>query len=642
VALEYLEKALAIEKQAQNHKNMADIFLNISVVLSNLNKHKDALDAVLNAIFLVQEELLGFTLPQSFQIALHSTLSANSDSDRKENYPVHLKNNQFQQQSSKFADPNDNPPMMAFIDERFDSGEEYGKFLKERVKVLVIAYHNMGAELEHLNLYQDALKIYQKGQKMAEQFLGNQTEVAVELQSILELLKSKMSAKSRPANSKQPLSQTIQRQNFANDRESEMTRTIKSRVRQTEGESSHMRPIDTNASYYEKERKSIIIKPEKGNVHLMSKQRLESNVTPNQSRETLASKSKFQIVNNLRFIFKPQEQSKNNLNHNSIEFAFSTKQIFAESNHYRTEVDIQEAPKQKDSSAIRLISKKSTHSIGNNTSGLKKSNTLPVYVVRRESHEKNKMSDQGHMLTDPAQQISNKSLQQFKMGTVRSDIVQLLKSNPSNERSPLSNNSDQAQKHSTPQSQVSLNMRNLTFSKGHKTELYLNNDQASGKRSKKILPPVIQMIDLKAISEERTFENSHQPIQDQNETANFKVKSQIMNPNKNYTINIKPISEDSESSNLHPENQKNNATSATKVKFRSSLGQKQEIYSVMQETISRQPLQSLLVIQNSPLNSERNSPEKKPQKSNKHPEDGWQSNLSGCENLYNESSEYSY
>ena len=182
MALEYLEKALALEKQAQNHKNMADIFLNISVVLSNLNKHKDALDAVLNAIFLVQEELLDFTLPQSFHVAVQSTTTQNSVSETQGNYLGSLIK---PRQTGRTADPRGSAPVVVLIDERFDNAEDYGRFLKERVKVLVIAYHNMGAELEHLNLYHDALKIYQKGLKLADQYLGSQSEVAIELQSIL-------------------------------------------------------------------------------------------------------------------------------------------------------------------------------------------------------------------------------------------------------------------------------------------------------------------------------------------------------------------------------------------------------------------------------------------------------------------------
>ena len=142
-ALGHLEKALSKEKNLRNYKNIADIFLNICVVLSNLKKHKDALDAALNAIFLIQEELLEYSMPPLFK----------------------------QERKREIGDVRE--------------------IVLERIKILIVAYHNMGAELEHLNLKEDAYKVYEKGANMASNYLGPESELAKDLYKIISLLRPK-------------------------------------------------------------------------------------------------------------------------------------------------------------------------------------------------------------------------------------------------------------------------------------------------------------------------------------------------------------------------------------------------------------------------------------------------------------------
>ena len=633
MALEYLEKALALEKQAQNHKNMADIFLNISVVLSNLNKHKDALDAVLNAIFLVQEELLDFTLPQSFHVAFQSTTTQNSVSETQGNYLGSLIK---PRQTGRTADPRGSAPVVVLIDERFDNAEDYGRFLKERVKVLVIAYHNMGAELEHLNLYHDALKIYQKGLKLADQYLGSQSEVAIELQSILDVLKNKLSGKSRPVIVKPPLSQSVQRQHFTIECGSEMTRTIKSRIRRSEGEPTPIRQIDSNVSHFERDRKSVIIKSEKGNAYLQSKQKLDTNATPNPSRETLVSKTKISNAPEVRINANQQNASRPNLDNNSIELGSSSKVQLPEISHSHPEDEARDDSKQKDQSVVRFLNKQSTHSIGNNPSSLKKSNTLPVYSIRKDMREKNKGLEHGPIMTDPAQQFSGSLLQQMKMGTVRSEIA-LLQDNLSNQRSPVSSTSDQAQKNSFAKSQVSINIRNVTFSKGQKTENLIKNDRIPGQKSTSVVPSVIQVANSNHIKK-ALIEILNQTSQNQNDTADFNAQSQAQKDSKDYTVNIKPICDDFGESIIHQELQDINLTLGPRGQHRSSLGIKQEIYHVKLDSSGIQDTHNIFGADDAPLDLATKSSGKKPQKGHQESAALWQDEVSNLDSSGIESS----
>lgn len=58
IALGYLEKALRIEKKAQVVVNPAGTRLNLCAVLSQLDRHPEALDHAQAAVILLQEELV--------------------------------------------------------------------------------------------------------------------------------------------------------------------------------------------------------------------------------------------------------------------------------------------------------------------------------------------------------------------------------------------------------------------------------------------------------------------------------------------------------------------------------------------------------------------------------------------------------
>jgi len=113
-SLHYLEQALEMELKSENPTSIADTHLNLCAVLSQLNKHEEALEHVLMAIVLLQDEFVFAEMAAR----KHQSQIENKNNDNNENY-----------EGIKKA-PN--------------------KKLEDRAGVLTIAYHNMGVELEFL------------------------------------------------------------------------------------------------------------------------------------------------------------------------------------------------------------------------------------------------------------------------------------------------------------------------------------------------------------------------------------------------------------------------------------------------------------------------------------------------------------
>lgn len=98
-----MQKALDLELQMDNPQSLADTHLNMCAVLSQLNKHKEALQHVLISITLLQDEFLNLgSQEKNFDTA-----------EKKEE-------------------------------------ENHKGTIEDRVSVLAIAYHNLGVELEYL------------------------------------------------------------------------------------------------------------------------------------------------------------------------------------------------------------------------------------------------------------------------------------------------------------------------------------------------------------------------------------------------------------------------------------------------------------------------------------------------------------
>ena len=63
-ALTYLIQALELELKIDQPKTLADTHLNLCAVLSQLDRHEDALQHVMLSIILLQDEFLQATLPK--------------------------------------------------------------------------------------------------------------------------------------------------------------------------------------------------------------------------------------------------------------------------------------------------------------------------------------------------------------------------------------------------------------------------------------------------------------------------------------------------------------------------------------------------------------------------------------------------
>lgn len=99
-ALSYLIQALELEIKIDQPKTLADTHINLCAVLSQLDRHEDALQHSMLSIILLQDEFLTAVLP------IIARLNPNDDAE---------------------------PPIN-----------------DERMAVLAIAYHNLGVEFEHL------------------------------------------------------------------------------------------------------------------------------------------------------------------------------------------------------------------------------------------------------------------------------------------------------------------------------------------------------------------------------------------------------------------------------------------------------------------------------------------------------------
>jgi tetratricopeptide (TPR) repeat protein len=137
IALKYLEDAISIEVRLDKTKTLADSYLNICAVHSQLGKHDVAMTQIMKSIILLQDEILDYTMA-----------SKNGSDPRKD----------------------------------ADSKKQF----EDRVAVLAIAYHNLGVEHEYLKQYDEAISTYRKAVNFATAHLGEQSQVVKNLQNVLE------------------------------------------------------------------------------------------------------------------------------------------------------------------------------------------------------------------------------------------------------------------------------------------------------------------------------------------------------------------------------------------------------------------------------------------------------------------------
>ena len=122
-ALFYLNKSLKTERKLEVAQNLADTHLNLCAVLSQLNKHEEAMKNALLSIVLLQDEFMNVQL-----------------SKKKKN---NQENNE-EGAGNKKEKVEDDEDLLA------EREREEKKTMGDRAAVLAIAYHNLAVELEFL------------------------------------------------------------------------------------------------------------------------------------------------------------------------------------------------------------------------------------------------------------------------------------------------------------------------------------------------------------------------------------------------------------------------------------------------------------------------------------------------------------
>jgi tetratricopeptide (TPR) repeat protein len=141
-ALQYLHSALDIESKLADAHNPSDTHLNISAIQSQLGRHELALEHAQAALVMLHDEL--------FEHNTESTL---------------------------------------------DGSAPFPAAAPERMSVLAIAYHNMGAELEFLRRWEDALLAYKRAMQLARLHVGDANPVTRTLSQAYESARASISLK---------------------------------------------------------------------------------------------------------------------------------------------------------------------------------------------------------------------------------------------------------------------------------------------------------------------------------------------------------------------------------------------------------------------------------------------------------------
>ncbi|EAR85352.3 ubiquitin carboxyl-terminal hydrolase family protein (macronuclear) [Tetrahymena thermophila SB210] len=161
-ALNYLINALEIEiKLDDNDVSLADTHLNLCAVLSQLDRHDEALEHSMLSIIMLQDEMLSQTLK------FYKTQSQN----QQQNEPA-LKKRKI--------------------------------VTDDRIAVLAIAYHNLGVEFEHLKRDDESIKLYMKAYGIANTYLGIQHSVVKKMEKVMQKAKDQQYEKKKKQDIKNP------------------------------------------------------------------------------------------------------------------------------------------------------------------------------------------------------------------------------------------------------------------------------------------------------------------------------------------------------------------------------------------------------------------------------------------------------
>ncbi|CAD8179609.1 unnamed protein product [Paramecium pentaurelia] len=154
-ALQYLQQALSIELQQKQSTSLPDIYLNLCAVLSQLERHEEAIQHIYLSIIMLQHELLISSLQKPEQ---------KQDQSNEQSFPS--RQSSFQYVNTVKSHYNES------------------KKIQERMSILVVAYHNLGVEMEHLKLQFESKKIFQSALQLSEQCLPQEHQLRHALEEI--------------------------------------------------------------------------------------------------------------------------------------------------------------------------------------------------------------------------------------------------------------------------------------------------------------------------------------------------------------------------------------------------------------------------------------------------------------------------
>lgn len=223
VALKFLFLAYDCLSETKD-RGLADLLLNMCAVQSKLGKHSEAYLSAVNAVSILQNELLSMSMPflvsaigpepkskttsqQLLSQEFKSPSLRNQDSISRIEKAKSGSNNLrgFQQRNSENSissgqskDPAlpdrkisiPEPPVPTPMDDK--EREKLGSKLTEVIVVYCIALHNQAVELEYLERYKESLQFYEKSCQVAFSHLGPKSNITVDLNRVYEVARDKI------------------------------------------------------------------------------------------------------------------------------------------------------------------------------------------------------------------------------------------------------------------------------------------------------------------------------------------------------------------------------------------------------------------------------------------------------------------
>lgn len=201
MALSYLQQTLELEAKNNNLSNLADTYLNLCAVLSQLGNHEEALQKSLLAVSFLQDELLRSFLPATMSTAKREKEEKNRDSIPEEKKDRSDSSSSLSRKSNTPKNQSGSEINQSKIDSEPVTTNQQ---LQDRIAITAIAYHNMAVEFEYLNRVNqrkellkwvkwfrerkldEALKTYEKAAKFAEENLGKGHPTAEDLRKVCQ------------------------------------------------------------------------------------------------------------------------------------------------------------------------------------------------------------------------------------------------------------------------------------------------------------------------------------------------------------------------------------------------------------------------------------------------------------------------